>query len=288
MEKEIAITTDKNELAIEELKKVFGKGSNTVATDEEWAMFAGLCRTTGLNPFTREIWLVPYQTNNGYRQTLIMVGIAGLRRIANEHIMYDGLETEITLDPLDKKKPYSGKCKVFRKDRTRPETVELFFSEVARKDHSGTGSWSTAPCRQFTKCLEAAALRKAFPILSSVYIPEETGYNEKTGDFIEVVSETPQKKLERKLSEWSGAAPEIIKEIPVEQEEETTEPIQTKTEHAPRSWIYTIEKMEADKAKAIKAYAEKCGASVVFTKDDGLSIVSSRPLPKLNSYEVEA
>ena len=62
---------------------------NTVApglTEPEFLLFAEMCRATGLNPATKEIWAI----KAGGRLQL-MTGINGFLRIANSHPQFDGM-----------------------------------------------------------------------------------------------------------------------------------------------------------------------------------------------------
>jgi len=69
---------------------------NTVApglTDPEFMLFAEMCRATGLNPATKEIWAI----KAGGRLQL-MTGINGFLKIANSHPQFDGMEVTFEWD----------------------------------------------------------------------------------------------------------------------------------------------------------------------------------------------
>jgi len=148
-----------NPATIKTLKETVAKG----ATDAEFAMFAGIAQSTGLNPFKREIWFI--KTQNG--QVQMMTGVNGYYAIANSHPQFDGLEVE-TIEE-------SGKlvkviAKAYRKDRSRPTVAEAYFSEYAKQ----YGNWKTMPRLMLSKCAESLALRKAFPQeLGGLYTKEE-------------------------------------------------------------------------------------------------------------------
>lgn len=274
-----SLTTEE---ARKQLRATFGRGKNGIeATDEEWSMFEGLAVATGLNPYTREIWLVPAEGKNKERYTMIMIGIAGFRKIANLHPQYDGIETELFYSVKGDSIPYRGVSKVYRKDRTRPDVVELFFSETCRKGFDGKPiqRWAEAPRAQFTKCLEAAALRKAFPILNGSYLPEEVGYNEQKGVFEgEIVGERPQEKLERKISAWVGN-----EEISTAGDYADVEHV--KEEIPKMKSIYEYEVLTSDsKFEQILAYAEKEKAEVEMLEDRAV-IRATHSLSRLTSFE---
>jgi len=156
--------------------------TNTVAqgaTHAEFAMFREICRATGLNPFKREIWFIKTE-----RKCQIMTGVNGFYEVANKHPMYDGIEIEygneieakaggnrtvVTFDWIE--------AKVYRKDRSRPQTFRAFWREYAQELVTKNGNfsnWAKMPSVMLSKCAESMALRKAFPQeLNGLYTAEE-------------------------------------------------------------------------------------------------------------------
>ena len=154
---------------------------NTVAlgaTDAEFAMFRELCRATALNPFRKEIWFIKGKPKKDGTTApcQIMTGVNGFYAIANNHPQYDGVEIEngpeITV-PLGKAKDSGSiitfdwvECRVYRKDRSRPQVFRAYWREYAKDLISGYGYptiWAKMPSVMLTKCAESMALRKAFP-----------------------------------------------------------------------------------------------------------------------------
>ena len=145
--------------------KVIATLKATVAkdlTNEEFALFAEHAKSTGLNPFKKEIWAI----KAGGRLQL-MVGINGFYEIANRHPQFDGIEVE-TVESNGKL--IKAVAKVYRKDRSRPTTAEAYLSEYG-KPH---GTWQTMPRVMLSKCAESMALRKSFPQeLNGIYTDAE-------------------------------------------------------------------------------------------------------------------
>lgn len=132
-------------------------------TNEEFTLFAQFCRSTGLNPFKKEIWAI----KAGGRLQL-MTGIAGYWAIANSHPQFDGVEQSVEVD--DKKQVFSVTTKVYRKDRKFPSIGIALLSEYKK----GSPIWNSMPSVMLTKCSESVALRKAFSQeLNGMYTEEE-------------------------------------------------------------------------------------------------------------------
>lgn len=143
---------------LEVIRQTVAKG----ATPEEFELFIQLCKSTGLNPFKREIWFI--KTGQGVQ---MMTGINGFYAIANSHSAFDGIETE-TIEQGDRL--VKAVARVYRKDRSRPTTAEAYYSEFAKN----YGNWKTMPRVMLSKCAESMALRKAFPQeLNQIYSAEE-------------------------------------------------------------------------------------------------------------------
>jgi len=138
---------------------------NTVApglTEPEFRLFAEMCRATGLNPATKEIWAI----KAGGRLQL-MTGINGFLRIANSHPQFDGMEVSFEWDG---KQLVSCTVKVHRKDRKFPSVATAYWSEYAKQ----TPIWRTMPTVMLSKCAKSLAIREAFiQELGGFYTAEE-------------------------------------------------------------------------------------------------------------------
>jgi phage recombination protein Bet len=138
---------------------------NTVApglTEPEFRLFAEMCRATGLNPATKEIWAI----KAGGRLQL-MTGINGFLKIANSHPQFDGME--VTFE-WDGKQLISSTVKVYRKDRRFPSVATAYWNEYAKQ----TPIWKQMPTVMLAKCAKSLAIREAFiQELGGLYTAEE-------------------------------------------------------------------------------------------------------------------
>lgn len=139
------------------------------ATPAELAMFLEFCKSTGLNPFKKEIWFIKPQSG----RLQMMTGINGFYTIANKHPQYDGME-EPTYETDDKGQLLSVTVKVWRKDRRFPSVGCAHMAEYKQ----GTPIWREKPRTMLLKVAESIALRKAFPQeLNGLYTAEEMPAN---------------------------------------------------------------------------------------------------------------
>lgn len=160
------------------------------ATDDELALFIGHCNRTGLDPFARQIYLVPRKSQvNGQwvevHQT--MVSIDGARLIAQRDEKYRGqTPTEWCADDgkwvdawLSNDPPVAARVAVIHADYPdRPVWgIARYGAYVqTRKDGSPNTFWARMPEVMLAKCAEMLAMRKAFQQdLSGLVIEEESG-----------------------------------------------------------------------------------------------------------------
>ena len=138
------------------LKETVCKG----ATDAQFRMFVEICKSTGLNPLLKEIWFVP--------GVGIMAARDGYLRVANEHPMFDGMETRVERDADGV--PIKATCTVWRKDRSHPTVCEAFYNEY-KKDSQ---VWRTYKSAMIGKVAEVLTLKRSFAI-NGVVTEEEIG-----------------------------------------------------------------------------------------------------------------
>lgn len=212
---------------LETLKQTVCKG----ATDAQFKMFVEVCRTTGLNPFLKEIWYVP--------SVGVMAGRDGYLRVANEHPMFDGMETLVERD--SKNEPIKATCKVWRKDRSHPITCEAYYNEYKKSGNV----WSTYKSAMIGKVAEVLALKRSFSI-NGVVTEEEIGPQappEPRGS-VEAAKEIGEAKVKALLA---GATRREVENM-IEAE---TEPVPTELEGQLQASLEQAEKAK-EKSKNFK------------------------------------
>jgi phage recombination protein Bet len=153
-------------------------------SDEELHLFAMVCRRTGLDPFTRQIYAVMRNVSEkqGERwvtrpKMTIQTGIDGYRLIAARTGELAGID-DAEYDTEDAEHPMWARVTVYRlvQGQRCPFTAKARWSEYVQLDTKSTPTrmWQRMPYLMLGKCAEALALRKAFPAeLSGIYTSEE-------------------------------------------------------------------------------------------------------------------
>lgn len=143
-------------------------------SNDEFNLFLGQCRRTGLDPFSKQIHAV----KRGGKLS-IQVGIDGFRLVAERTGQTDGQDGPYWCGTdgiwkdvwLEKAAPAAAKVTVYRKGQSRGYTGVARWAEFYQP--SG-GMWDRLPATMLAKVAETIALRKGFPQeLSGVYSPEE-------------------------------------------------------------------------------------------------------------------
>ena len=168
MSKELATIDYNSKEVVDTLIATVAQGLNK----QEFSLFAEHCKSTGLNPFKKEVWAI--KANNRLQ---LMTGINGYFTIANRHPEFDGYEEGfVGKDGQELPDTYQGSdyigawCRVHRKDRKIPAKGVAFKNEYEKN----YGNWKTMPKSMLLKCAESIALRKAFPQeLNGTYTAEE-------------------------------------------------------------------------------------------------------------------
>jgi len=162
-------------------------GISNAVTKAELSGFLHLCQRTGLDPFSRQIYLIGRYSKKEQRDVFTpQTGIDGYRVIAQRVTSQTGgtygYEDTLWCDPAGKWRdvwlpdapPAAAKVIVIRNGQ-RFSAVARFSEYVqAFPDGNPKGLWAKMPAGQIAKCAEALALRKAFPHdLAGVYTAEE-------------------------------------------------------------------------------------------------------------------
>lgn len=154
-------------------------------SDGELAHFIQVCRHKGLDPLAREIHAVMRYDNETQRKKLtIQVGIDGFRSLAEDTGEYDGSTPPQWCGKdanwrdvwIDDDPPVACKVGARRKGFTDVQWAIGRYSAYVQtnKDGSPNSMWKKRGPEQLAKCIEACALRMAFPRkLGGLYTHEE-------------------------------------------------------------------------------------------------------------------
>ena len=162
--KVLALWEDQNSL--NEIRKAYAKN----ATDTEFQMLIEMGKSTALNPFLKELWLVKYGTGPAQ----IFIGRDGYRIAAQRQPDYDYHLVDAVYSK-DKFQMMNGEvqhqyqigdrglligayCVVKRKSASRTMYVFVELKEYDLKQ----GLWKTKPATMIKKVAEAQAIRMAF------------------------------------------------------------------------------------------------------------------------------
>jgi len=199
---------------IEVIKEQFAKG----ASDTELQLFLYVCQRTGLDPFSRQIHLMPrWNSKIGKDIMMVVIGIDGLRSTAERTGAYAGNTDPVFGEDMEisvTKKGYNGSKDTVTK-YTVPSRATVTVKKVVHGlvcDFPATAKWTEyypgdkggmmwikMPENMLGKCAEAKALRKAFPsVMSGLYVPEEMQQA-----IVVAGDETPKKPEERNYDKAS-------------------------------------------------------------------------------------
>lgn len=183
----LAIRPDQTEWTPEQSLVLKQSGIDDDVTRAELQGFLHLCQRTGLDPFSRQIYLIGRWDKRAGRKVFTpQTGIDGYRVVANRTIARTGgsLGYEDTLwcgkdgrwrDVwLEDEPPAAAKVTVLRDGQRFPAVAGYREYVQTTRDGSPAGLWAKMPAGQLAKCAAALALRMAFPHdLAGVYTAEE-------------------------------------------------------------------------------------------------------------------
>lgn len=183
----LAIRPDQTEWTPDQAAVLQQSGISNAVTKAELSGFLHLCQRTGLDPFSRQIYLIGRYSKKEQRDVFTpQTGIDGYRVIAQRVTSQTGgtygYEDTLWCNTagrwgdvwLPDAPPSAAKVTVIRNGQ-RFSAVARFSEYVqAFPDGNPKGLWAKMPAGQIAKCAEALALRKAFPHdLAGVYTAEE-------------------------------------------------------------------------------------------------------------------
>jgi len=199
--------------SVQEIKKLYAPNLN----ENEFKIFLNIGKSTGLNPFLREIWAVKY----GQNPASIFIGRDGYRKSAQSDEDYDYhvadavySKDEFKVEDGIAKHNYSlsdrgvlvgAYCAVKRKSSSKPNFVYVELKEYT----TGQSLWAKKPATMIKKVAEAQGLRMTFQELFAGTYEESENWqkpvvNEQTGEITEekqseaVQGEVIEKKTARK------------------------------------------------------------------------------------------
>lgn len=197
------------------------------ASDSEIALFLAQCKRTGLDPFTRQIYLMERRSKDQSGQWVttrqVQSSIDGFRIIAERSGHYagqvgpywcgtDGKWVDVW---LDRKPPIAAKVGVYKTTFKEPLWGVAKYNSYVQTKNGGEPNvmWSKMPDLMLAKCAEALALRKAFPNdMSGIYTTDEMGQASNERDVSTPKNHAPQKAIESPKYE----EPPLPEEPPIE------------------------------------------------------------------------
>lgn len=150
------------------------------ASDDELMLFLHLAQRSGLDPFSRQIYLIERKAQvNGQWTTTRQpqTGIDGLRLIADRTDRYaPGREPNFSYDADGHLETATSYVKKWVRGEWHEVAATAHYREYmqAKSDGHPTKMWADKPHIMLAKCAEALALRRAFPAeMSGLYTSDE-------------------------------------------------------------------------------------------------------------------
>lgn len=181
--------------------------------DANLKLFAHQCARLGLDPFSRQIYVIKragYEDGQKVDKFTIQTGIDGFRLIADRTGNYRPGEISFagTVRIGDKSYPETATATIYKYVRGEwfPVSATAYFVEYVQRKRDGTPTqmWDSKPRTMLGKCAETLAIRKGFPAeLSGVYSAEEMDQ----ADNPPIVQEVPESRNGRTEEARTESAP---------------------------------------------------------------------------------
>jgi len=205
----LAVAADQTQWTVEQRAALASAGVSEEVSPAELTVFLHECQRTGLDPFSRQIYLIGRNDNQlGRKVFKSQTGIDGYRVVAHRAARRDkvklGYADTLWAGPdgvwreawLWDNPPLAAKVTVYRDGEPFPAIATL--NEYAEMWNGQLkGMWRRMPANQLAKCAEALALRKAFPHdLGGIYTAEEMAQADNDQQPQEPVRMTPERPAE--------------------------------------------------------------------------------------------
>jgi len=199
------------------------------ASNADLAVFMHYCQRTGLDPFSRQIYMIgrTVKENGQYvtKQT-IQVGIDGYRIIAHRAARRDGVTLSYgktfwykhgERNPYDlwlhDDPPAGASVTVYVDDKPFHGQVRFASFAAYNKDGTLTRQWASMPDHMIAKCAEAQALRKAFPHdLGGIRTDEETAHETSARRTVTATAEPPRRPAREPAPEPEPITTQTLRE----------------------------------------------------------------------------
>ena len=265
----IAKATGYDAEKVELVKDTIARG----ASDDELMLFLHLAQRSGLDPFSRQIYLIERRANVGgewktTRQP--QTGIDGLRLIADRTERYaPGREPSYTYDAAGGLVTATAYVKKFVRGEWHEIAATAHYDEYVqrKKDGQPNQMWAEKPHIMLAKCAEALALRRAFPAeMSGLYtadeirsgadeLPAAPPANPITGEIVDAPARATREQLSDLRNLWRRSAdlgrPAPARHLTLDLESLSAEQIAKLADQA-RGWIAQA---EVDRAEPTPAAA---------------------------------
>lgn len=250
--------------------------------------FLHVCRITGLDPLTRQIYCIG-RLSRGTVEWAIQTSIDGFRVVAQRSGKYAGQEdaewltekgewVDVFVKQLHGANPLAARVRVLRGDWAKPASgIATWESYVQTKSNGQvTSMWDKMGPLMLAKCAEALAFRKAFPQdLSGLYTADEMMQSVK----VEAVEQAEAPQQRQSLT----TAPSEATRAPAPQEAQQT-PVATVQAPNGASWGTRAEALRtSDEVMALFAECRNVGQLGQLVEFNGEQIEVRAYLSKLGT-----